>query len=69
MITKEKNGLKFFCYAEFPILRTAPKRECSNLAREKKSLANPVAYPIKLFFFANKEFFRFSMVSLLVCYI
>jgi len=26
------------------------------------------ADPIKLFFFANKEFFRFSLVSLCVCY-
>jgi len=28
-----------------------------------------VADPIKLFFFVNKQFFRFSLVSLHVCYI
>jgi len=32
-------------------------------------LQQPVADPIKLYFFANKEFFRFSLVSLCVCYI
>jgi hypothetical protein len=34
--------LKLFSYAENPILRPAPKRESSNLALEKKSLATPV---------------------------
>jgi hypothetical protein len=28
----------------------------------------PVAYPLQLFFFAIKEFFRFSLESLGVCY-
>jgi len=32
-------ALKIFCSAEFPIMRLALKREPSNLALEKKSLA------------------------------
>jgi hypothetical protein len=34
--------LKFFCCAEFPIMRPAPKRESSNLALEKKVWPPPV---------------------------
>jgi len=33
-----------------------------------KSQLLPGANPIKLFFIANEEFFRFSLVSLSVCY-
>jgi len=33
---REKMALKVFCFAEFPIMRPAPKRESSNLALEKK---------------------------------
>ncbi len=36
---REKMALKIFCSAEFPIMRPALKREPSNLALEKKSLA------------------------------
>jgi len=38
---KGKNGLKIFYFSEFKIMRLAPKRESSNLARGKKSLATP----------------------------
>jgi hypothetical protein len=33
---KEQTAYKFFCYADIQILRPSPKRECSNLALEKK---------------------------------
>jgi hypothetical protein len=35
----------------------------------EKNITQPVADPIKLFFFANEEFFRFLVLSLSVCYI
>jgi len=44
----------------------------ANIGNEKFSRADAlttVAEPIKLFFFANKEFFCFLLVSLRVCYI